>query len=132
VLVALDLAAEAVVLAELVVVRPGVAVDHQDTGAVRREHVAQGSDDGGVGHGPLLAKAAILPPCPVAARHVRGLRDTAGAGIRMRGPARLAAAACQARSWLHSIRPPGAADRSMSPVRRRALSQPRIRSRSAS
>src|SRR3546814_3585584 len=50
VLVRLDLAAQAVVLAQVVVVGARVAVEHQHLAAVGREHVAQGGDDRGVGH----------------------------------------------------------------------------------
>src|SRR3546814_385028 len=39
-----------VVLAQVVVVGARVAVEHQHLAAVGREHVAQGGDDGGVGH----------------------------------------------------------------------------------
>src|SRR5690606_7317923 len=50
VLVALDLAAQAVVLAQVVVTGARVAVDHQDPAPIRRKDVTQGRDDGCVGH----------------------------------------------------------------------------------
>lgn len=43
-------AAQAVVLAKVSVGRPGVAMDQQGLGPVRRKNVAKGSDDGSVGH----------------------------------------------------------------------------------
>src|SRR5690606_34033968 len=50
VLVGFDLAAQAVVLAQVVVVRAYVAMKHQHPATVRREHVAEGGDDRGVRH----------------------------------------------------------------------------------
>src|SRR5690606_27344873 len=50
VLVPFELAAEAVVLAEMMVAGAGIAVDHQHALAVRREHVAEGGQDRGIGH----------------------------------------------------------------------------------
>ena len=50
VLVGLHLPAQAVVLAQVLVVVAGVAVDQQDAAAVGGQDVAEGADDRGVGH----------------------------------------------------------------------------------
>src|SRR5690606_730014 len=68
-LVALDLSAQAVVLAQVVVAGARVAVDHQHLRAVRRQHIAERGDDGGIGHGggPVRG-AAILASAPAGPR----------------------------------------------------------------
>src|SRR5690606_28994254 len=51
VLVGLELAAKAVVLAQVQVTRTRIAMDHQHAAAVGGEYVTERGDDGGIGHG---------------------------------------------------------------------------------
>src|SRR5512146_1389166 len=52
VLVGFELAAEAVVLAEVLVARACVAMDHQHAATIGRQHVAERGENRGVGHFP--------------------------------------------------------------------------------
>src|SRR5262249_25238981 len=55
----LQLAAKAVVLAEMSVVRPAVATHEQHLPAIRRQDVAERCQDRGVGHGLALEVASV-------------------------------------------------------------------------
>ena len=48
-----ELAAQAVVLAQMLIVQTRVAMDQQHMTAIRRQHVTESSDDGGIRHAVL-------------------------------------------------------------------------------
>jgi hypothetical protein len=69
ILARIHLAAESVVLSEVLVVGSCIAMDEQNAGAIFREHIAQRRNDRSVGHGGPQWSAVIA--------HFRRLREVA-------------------------------------------------------